>query len=224
MDTSFMKLLQITDAFFPVGAFTLSNGLETYVQQERLRTPADLEAYLAAFLRSAAYNDLAVVARAWDYIDDFAALLRLDALAAASRIPREVREGARRMCQRFFRLAGQMGAGGLERYAAAVRAGEAYGQYAVAFGLYARAQGIAREDAVAALAYNAVSAVVNNCVKLVPLGQHDGQRILHARLGDVLCAARLALDVPEEEIGLALPGLDLRAIQHEHLPARQYMS
>lgn len=220
----FMKLLQVCDAFFPIGAFTLSNGLETYVLKELVAGPADLEAYLRAFLRFETYNDLAVAAHAWAYAGDKEALLRLDALSAASKIPREIREGARRMCLRFTKVARQMGAECLKPYASWIKAGEALGQYAVAFGIYMRAQGVEQEDAVALLAYNVVSAAVNNCVKLVPLGQQDGQRILYRSLDGVLAAADEALTVEEDDIGLSLPGFDVRAMQHEHLYTRQYMS
>ncbi|MFT8888230.1 MAG: urease accessory UreF family protein [Ethanoligenens sp.] len=221
---SFMKLLQICDAFFPVGAFTLSNGLETYVQYDLVRKPTDLEAYLSAFLRFETYNDLALAAHAWAHADEREALLRLDALSAASKLPKEIREGARRMCMRFTKVARQMGVNCLEPYTSWIKNGEAFGQYAVAFGIYTRAQGVEQGDAVALLGYNFVSAAVNNCVKLVPLGQQDGQRILHQSLDAVFAAAETALTVEENDIGLALPGFDVRAMQHEHLYTRQYMS
>ena len=35
----FMKIMQSVDAFFPIGAFTLSNGLESYVLEDWIRTP-----------------------------------------------------------------------------------------------------------------------------------------------------------------------------------------
>lgn len=220
----FLRLMQICDAFFPVGAFTLSNGLETYVQQERVAGPKALEDYLRAFLRFETYNDLAIAARAWAHADEKAALLRLDGISAASKLPREIREGAHRMCLRFTKLARQMGTACLEPYAAWIKAGEAYGQYAVAFGIYTRSQGVEREDAIALFAYNVVSAAVNTCVKLVPLGQQDGQRVLYTSLDAVFAAAKDALSVREDDIGLALPGLDIRAMQHERLYTRQYMS
>ena len=40
-----MHILQICDSLFPVGAFTLSNGLETYVQHDIITSPKELEEY-----------------------------------------------------------------------------------------------------------------------------------------------------------------------------------
>ena len=42
----FMKIMQSVDAFFPIGAFTLSNGLESYVLEDWIRTPEDLKHWL----------------------------------------------------------------------------------------------------------------------------------------------------------------------------------
>ena len=36
-----LRMLQTIDAFFPIGAFTLSNGLEDYVAAERISSTAD---------------------------------------------------------------------------------------------------------------------------------------------------------------------------------------
>lgn len=35
---SLLQMIQISDSLFPIGAFTLSNGLETMVLQEKLTT------------------------------------------------------------------------------------------------------------------------------------------------------------------------------------------
>lgn len=45
-----MHILQICDSLFPVGAFTLSNGLETYVQHDIITSPKGLEEYLHSYI------------------------------------------------------------------------------------------------------------------------------------------------------------------------------
>ena len=44
---SLLQMIQISDSLFPIGAFTLSNGLETMVLQEKLTTKEDLDQILA---------------------------------------------------------------------------------------------------------------------------------------------------------------------------------
>ena len=50
-DMGFLGMMQSLDAFFPVGAFTLSNGLEDYVLRDRIQNGKDLENYIQGFLQ-----------------------------------------------------------------------------------------------------------------------------------------------------------------------------
>jgi urease accessory protein len=54
----------------------------------------------------------------------------------------------------------------------------AAGHYSIVFGLYAHALNIQKPAALTGFYYNAAAAMVTNCVKLIPLGQQDGQQIL----------------------------------------------
>ena len=66
--------------------------------------------------------------------------------------------------------------------------------------------------------------MVTNCVKTIPLSQSEGQKILlslHQVLEEVLF---LVTTAGEEMFCASTPGFDLRAIQHEGLYSRLYMS
>lgn len=220
-----LQMQQVCDSVFPVGAFALSNGLETYIQQERLTDGAGLAAYMRAYLTLLPYNELGFffyAARAESETE----LVRLDALAAASRAPREVREGSCRMCARFLKLLPSLGntSAALQTYAAAVASGDCHGVYPVALGLYAAAVHAPFSEAAGLYGYSILSAIVTNAVKLVPLGQKDGQRALAASLPALQEAVQEAQGVAPEALGLCGAGFDIRAMQHETLRARLYMS
>lgn len=226
MNEAVLKLLQVCDSTFPVGAFTLSNGLETYVQKELITKAEDLKDYLKAWLHVQRYNDLAVVAQTHECGGDAEKLLQIDAIAASSKVPMEIREGSRKMCVRFLKLIKKVGIQihMADEYAKMINDGEACGQYPVAFGIYASFQKISREDAVTVYAYQMCSSVVTGCVKLVPLSQTDGQRVLYEMLPEIQKAARESLKIGLDEIGLSFPGLEIRAMQHERLETRQFLS
>ena len=61
-------------------------------------------------------------------------------------------------------------------------------------------------------------------LRLVPLGQSDGQRLLHelAPLSRDLIAQYGELQ--PEDVWSATPGLDIRSMQHERLYSRLYRS
>jgi urease accessory protein len=96
--------------------------------------------------------------------------------------------------------------------------------HAVAFGAAAAEQGIAARDAafafLAAFAANLVSAGV----RLVPLGQTDGQLAVAALQPSVAAAAEAALTADLARLGTAAPMLDIFSLRHETQYTRLFRS
>lgn len=94
-----MHILQICDSLFPVGAFTLSNGLETYVQHDIITSPKGLEEYLHSYISVLPYNELGAAAAA--YNADEKELCRLDEIYSAAKTPLRY-EAAQKRSQGVF--------------------------------------------------------------------------------------------------------------------------
>ena len=80
------------------------------------------------------------------------------------------------------------------------------------------------KDALAGFYYNAANGFITNAVKLIPLGQQDGQAILMSLLPLINELANRSLSPDEKMIGFCCAGFDLRCMQHEQLYSRLYMS
>lgn len=102
-----MHILQICDSLFPVGAFTLSNGLETYVQHDIITSPQGLEEYLHSYISVLPYNELGAAAAA--YNADEKELCRLDEIYSAVKTPFEIRSGSEKVTRRFSKYATMVG-------------------------------------------------------------------------------------------------------------------
>ncbi len=217
-----LNILQICDSLFPVGAFTLSNGLETYVQKNIITSPRGLSEYLDYYLSVLPYNELGAAAIAYGGCD----VRRLDEIYTACKAPEEIRSGSKKTAGRFFRVTERIGGSypALEEYMRLVQNGECMGHQPIAYGLYMSDVGIDIGQALQVYGYSVCSAIVTNCVKLVPLSQLEGQRILSESFGKIEQAAKLALAVTLDEIGICGAGSELRAMEHERLYSRQYMS
>ncbi|WP_241677053.1 urease accessory protein UreF [Bifidobacterium jacchi] len=113
-----LAMLQVCDSVFPVGAFALSNGMETFVQRDFLRRGADFEQYMRDYLAVAAYKEIGQMVLAGKYGTDGRLskaglerkIVALDELASALQSAREIREGSERMCTRLIKLVHQMDA------------------------------------------------------------------------------------------------------------------
>lgn len=222
-------LLQINDALFPIGGYSHSYGLETYIQYGLVKDAATAEIYIRNRLRySIFYTDLLAVRLAYEAADreDLDKLDQLEEVMEASRIPEEVREASKKLGRRFVKTINGMGTlsklpiwkGYLEK-----RAGKTM-CHPCAYGVLCAATGMKKEEVLAGFLYAQTSAMVTNCVKTIPLSQSEGQKLLfrlHPLLGEI---TEKVEEVPEEMLCISTPGFDLRCMQHETLYSRLYMS
>lgn len=223
--SAMLSMIQVCDSLFPVGNFTLSNGLETYVTQGLLRSPEDLEEYVHSYLDILPYNELGTLFLAYSHRDDPDTLVRLDRIATVSRAPREVRTGSQKTCRRFLKIWSQIAQfPALARYQEQVQTGRCSGCYPIAMGLYAAALDLDCSTAAGIYAYSLVNALVTNAVKCVPLSQVAGQRILYDLREALDTAVREAAQVSMDDLGVGGPGFDIAGMQHETLYSRLYMS
>ena len=224
---SFFNMMQAVDAFFPVGAFTLSNGLETYVQKEVFGTTKDLERYLEDYLTLLPENDLGLMYLGWQFWKQKDRLQQLDWLAAAAKPAKEIREGSQKVALRFLKTMEKMDGGlkdSLAWYYHEIREKKMDGSHPIVLGLYAAELAMDIEMALGMYGYSILSAIVNNAVKLVPLSQIEGQKILNRYLPYLQKAVEQSMKVTMDEIGISGCAWDIRCMQHQWLDVRLYMS
>ena len=222
-----LMLLQWTDSSFPTGAFAHSGGLETYTQHEAIRTAGDVGRLIAVKLDSAAHTDLIVVhcAMAAYNADDQAALRELDHLCAASKPARETREASEKVGRRL--LASVLNVHPDDRltaYRADIERKTLIGHHAVVQGMICAALDIEPRSALLAFAYALAANQTAASVKLMSIGQTQAQAILAASGDAMVQAVDTALGLTLHDFGSFAPGLDIRAMQHEQLFRRLFIS
>lgn len=224
---SLLSMLQIHDSLFPIGAFTLSNGLETLVQEMVLASSGNLQEYVKSYLSLMPFNELGVMALTYRNTEDMGFIQELDEYYAALRVPMEVRQGSEKLCRRFFKILEHIEKEDfplLKAYYRKIEEKKCYGHHPIAVGLYAKEQNVPLKEALTIYGYNILSAIVTNTVKSVPLSQMEGQRILFEAFADLEKAVEQALAVNFENIGIGGTQCEIAAMRHETLYSRLYMS
>ena len=95
-----LRMIQICDSLFPIGAFTLSNGLETLIANKTITDGNALEEYVSSFLSILPYNDLGVMMLSYGHAHDMEFIKELDHFSMALKAPEEVRTGSKKLCSR----------------------------------------------------------------------------------------------------------------------------
>lgn len=222
-------LLQINDSQFPIGGYSHSYGLETYIQQGIVRDLKTAEEYIRRRLKyNFLYSDLLAVRLAYEAAGqkDAVCLNRLSEIMEASRIPKEIREASKRLGSRFIKTLEKMEVEWINPFAAAYLAEKRKRMicHPCAYGIACEGAGIDMKEAMEYFIYSQTAAMVTNCVKLIPLSQSDGQHILSEMYPLFEEILEKALESSEEMLCASTPAFDLRSIQHETLYSRLYMS
>lgn len=228
MKNSLFHLLHLTDPTLPIGGYSHSAGLETYVQQGRVKDSDSARDFISEMLsRNIRFTDAAFVALAYDAArqDDLKTLVELDQECTAVKLPMEMRQASLKLGMRLLKifqpmLQNEMG----DQYRKLVQEKKAEGHYCIVFGMIASLLNISKEDALHGFLYNAAVGFVTNSVKLIPLSQLTGQEILFSLQPLIEELAAKAMEPDKDLIGLCCTGFDIRCMQHEQLYSRLYMS
>ena len=230
MTEKLFYLLQVNDSLFPIGGYSHSQGLETYIQKGIVCDEKTAEEYILQKLKwSLTYTDLLAVRLAYEYsqAEDIEGLLRLESIIEASRLPEEQRDASRKMGSRFAKTVeslelAELKEGIFRRYMDG-RKGRGVNHCCV-YGVFCGAIGLELDDTLSHYLYSQISAVVTNCVKTIPLSQTGGQKILAGCYREMEEALKTVMTLSEEDLCLSAPGFDVRGMQHESLYSRIYMS
>ena len=227
---SLISLLHIADPTLPIGGYSHSNGLETYVQKGLVNSTETAALFLNNMLSSSIlHNDAAYVRLAYEAMeleDNYAQIILLDEECSAMKSPREIREASHKLGTRLLKIFIEEGqkCDFLTKFGDYVTKNISVGNYPVVYGALCYLMEIPLEEAITAFYFSTATGMVTNAVKLVPLGQLEGQKILFEVKRNIPSWVEKTMNLEEDKIGLSNVGFDLRSMQHERLYSRLYMS
>jgi len=228
MDSRLLALLQLCDSNFPSGAFSHSFGLETYIQEEQVNDKATFALWLHVYLdKQLVYTDGLACRLVYEALQQqcIEKVWETDRMITVQNVPRESREGSRRMGERMIQLGRDVfSVPLLAEYKTRIREKSSFGHPAVAFAIIAHHLSICIEQTVLAFLYTSIASLVQNGVRAIPLGQTDGQRLIADFQPPILQARDRILKLDRQDLGAVSPGLEIAQMRHEKLDYRLFMS
>jgi urease accessory protein len=219
------RLMAWLSPAYPIGAFSYSSGIEWAVEAGDIKNAETLRRWLAGMIGAGSgFCDAVLFVHAHRAVaaNDDAALRAAAELAAALVTSKE----------RLLETAAQ-GRAFLEATRAAwpcpaLERLDTVWQGAVALpiavGVTCAGHGIGCEPALHAFLHALAANWISAGVRLVPLGQTDGQRVLAALEGDIAACAARALATPLDEIGASTVRADIAGMRHETQYTRLFRS
>jgi urease accessory protein len=223
-----LAVLQLADGLFPAGGFAHSLGLETYVQAGVVRDRGGLEAFVRAHLEGSAGPADAVAAACAARLAagaDLPAVTEIDARLDAMKCVPEFRAASLQMGRHTARTAAAFAADPfVSRLAAAVEEAATPGHHAVVFGAVLGRHHAEPEDAAAAFLHSTAAMLVNAGLRLLAIGQVEGQRILAGLRPRAAALASAAAGATAADMWAFAPGLEIAGLRHADLEARLFRS
>ena len=229
-----LSLLRLSSSSLPVGSFAYSQGMEYAVERGWIGDEATARGWIAGLLRhTQRHQDVPLFARlyrAWE-AGDAAGASRWNARLLAARESRELRAEEINVGTALARLLADLGIDRARKGAVfpprpAQEAGEIDPPpgYATMFALAGVEWRIPLRDAACGYLWSWCQNQVAAAIKLVPLGQTAGQRILQALIALIPAVVEQALAIEDDDIGFTAPGLALASARHEGQYTRLFLS
>ncbi len=221
-DVALLRLLQLVSPGLPIGMYSYSQGMENAVADGWLQNSDDCREWLQGVMQTAiAHTDLPILVRlyrAWQSNDDAQTAVWSRTLLAY-RETAELRMEDRQCGQALARLLIPLGFADMQGW---MRHPDA--TLATAFSFAAVRWRIALEQTLTGYLWSWLENQVLCAVKLVPLGQVAGQRLLLDLSGDIPELVDKALTLPDDEIGGSAFSLVLSSSRHEMQYSRLFRS
>jgi urease accessory protein len=218
------RLLTWASPAFPTGAFSYSHGLEFAVEEGLVKNAPQLQDWVGWIVRHGAlHSDAVLLAHAYRAAEasDNAKLGEVAALAAAMRGTAETAIESLQQGASFFDTAQAVWPS--KRMAAFLKRNGTKPALPVAVAL-ACAGAIPLPETLGAYLHAAMANLVSAGVRLIPLGQTDGQRSIAALERAVIEAVERALATPLDDLATAAPMVDWTSMRHETQYTRLFRS
>ena len=221
-NSALLKLLQLASPTLPIGAYSYSEGLEALVDGAKITSASCLERWLRQELRYGAVRlEAAVMIRAYQatVAEDVSALTDWNRWLSATRETEELRSQSWQMGRSLLRLFQD-----LQKDEISSLLLQEECNFAIAFGTVAARWQIDEQSVILGYLHSWATNLISAGIKLIPLGQTAGQRLL-LELGEAFDrATQEVLNLQDDDLSSCGWGLSLASMAHETLYSRLFRS
>jgi len=217
--SSLLYLLQLVSPSLPVGAYSYSEGIETLVTENKIKNALTLQDWLEGELNWGSIRlDTAIVLRSYsqnslDYWNQW---------LSAVRETQELRDMSHQMGYSLLRLIASCEPVLHQRLI--IELSDSPVNFAVIFGALAGYWQIPLPDTILGYLHSWANNLVGAGLKLIPLGQTEGQKILITLQPTLLKTRQEVLTIEDEELFSCGWGLSLASMTHANLYSRLFRS
>lgn len=224
--TKIFHILQVAGGTFPIGGFSHSFGLETFITYDLVTNGEQLKEFLRTYIKHVlCENEVPILIRAYKSLteDSWDSVKKLNALALATKLTKESRQACEKSGSALLRVGKELVLNDkINRFYEENKKKGISCQ--VAYAIILEEMGVSVQDAVAAYFFSNVNTIVQSAVKMFPLGNTEGQRVITDMIPFMENCIYQSFQVDVNKIRNFAPMLEIASMEHEMLESRLYMS
>jgi len=232
MTQELLHLLQLSSPTLPLGAYSYSEGLENLVETNIINNKNTLKQWLEYELKYGAIAmEAAIMLRSYTNFkkQDLPKLNYWNQWLSASKETRELREQSWQMGSSLIKLLIDLEKSHNEQInhynlSEIIKQIEKPYNYGMAFGIGVAYWNINPEDALLGYLHSWVSNLINAGIKLIPLGQTQGQQLMLELNTIIIKVGQKILNLADDQMNNFSLGLSLASMNHEHQYTRLFRS
>jgi len=220
-----LTLMQLASPALPIGAYSYSEGIETLATVGTIATAADLHQWLSQELKWGSIRLDATVIRFCYHAavsQDTAQLEHWSDWLSALRETEEMRSQSWQMGRSLLRLFADLEPDLSQQFPSFVWTNDCH--CAIAYSLVAQAWQIPLSEATLAFLHSWAANLISAAVRVVPLGQTEGQRLLRQLASPIQSALTEIETMTQADLMACSWGLSLASMQHETQYSRLFRS
>ncbi len=236
-----LNLLQLASPTLPVGAYSYSEGLESLVNDGIITNLIQLENWLIDNLKFGSIQmEAAIMVRAYLAInqEDFSRLIYWQNWANATRDTAELRQQSLQMGRSLIKLFLNLSTAPIkslninqdlhlnmiDRIQQQIAIDNDFCHWAIAYGITAAHWQIDVNTAILGYLHSWLTNLINAGVKLIPLGQTDGQKLVWSMQPTIYQTTQNILELTDDDLVTCNWGLSLASMTHESQYTRLFRS
>lgn len=226
-EENLLSIMQLSDSFFPTGMYAMSNGLETFFYQNKIKDAKQLQALVESCIRmQIGVADCVALGNTIDAANasNIKSIIEIDQTLYAMKLVKEIREASVRSGVQLLNCINAFTKNSLlNRYRRAVDSGRATGIYPVALGISSSISGISKRNAALILLYSFSVSFVGAALRLGMIDHNEGQKIIHA-LKPAIAVASKNVNKPLQAMWQFFPALDIAQMMHERIENKMFLT
>lgn len=217
-----LRLLQLLSPALPVGSYSYSQGLEWAVEAQWINAEAPFRQWLVEWIEGVLVNqELPVLSRLLSArLDkDEDAFIEWSQYLLATRDTYELRQEELSRADAYLRVLRSLD---FDMQAIPLKALALTPLASIAWA--AAEWKVSQQALLLNFGHNWLESAVTSGVKIIPLGQSAGQKIIHDLSPILIEAVAASRTVPDSDIGFSMPAVSMASCAHETQYSRVYRS